>query len=256
MTDPKPSPLFRFFESQHGDQPWGSVLDAGTGAKSLSWVASQPTDRWTAVTGSASHLDIVTEAIGTQKRAQDNLILGNWADPALLKGETFDTVLADYLLGAIEGFAPYFQGYLFARLRPLTAKNFYFTGLEPYVVGDKPASEPLEILWKIGRFRDACVLLKGGSPYREYPAQWAADHMRASGFKVLGAKHFKISYRAEFINAQINISLSSLHGIGQPDLEQALTDQGEVLRERALQHIEKEGALRGARNYAIAAEVA
>ena len=49
-------------------------------------------------------------------------MLGNWVDPNLLKGAQYDTVLADYLLGAIEGFAPYYQPYLFKRLRPLTRK--------------------------------------------------------------------------------------------------------------------------------------
>lgn len=30
-------------------------------------------------------------------------------DENFLKGRVFDTVLADYLIGAIDGFAPYFQ---------------------------------------------------------------------------------------------------------------------------------------------------
>ena len=47
----------------------------------------------------------------------------------------FDTVLADYLLGAVEGFAPYWQGQLFGRLRPLVAKRLYVIGLQPYIHG-------------------------------------------------------------------------------------------------------------------------
>ena len=37
-------------------------------------------------------------------RENDRLVVGNWVDSELLKGEQFDTVLVDYLIGAIEGF--------------------------------------------------------------------------------------------------------------------------------------------------------
>ena len=34
-------------------------------------------------------------------------MLGNWTDPSLLADEVYDdTVLADYLIGAVEGFPP------------------------------------------------------------------------------------------------------------------------------------------------------
>jgi hypothetical protein len=37
-------------EQMQGDLPWGRVLDAGTGAHSLTWISSLQTDSWTAVT--------------------------------------------------------------------------------------------------------------------------------------------------------------------------------------------------------------
>jgi hypothetical protein len=42
-------------------------------------------------------------------RPDDSVVAGNWKDPKFLQGKIYDVVLADYLLGSIDGFAPYFQ---------------------------------------------------------------------------------------------------------------------------------------------------
>ena len=108
---------FTLIEELQGNAPFGSVLDAGTGPRSVRWLMKLETDSWTAVTGDPRMRDKVDRQVGEDKRAQDRLLLGNWNDPELLAGETFDTVVADHLLGAIEGFAPFFQTALFPRLR-------------------------------------------------------------------------------------------------------------------------------------------
>lgn len=256
MSKGKHSALYRYIERAQGDHAWGTMLDAGTGVNSLSWVTSLETDRWTAVTGSLSEANWVREAVKTNLRPDDQLLEGNWANPALLKGEVFDTVLADYLLGAIDGFAPYFQSYLFKRLRPLTGKRLYVTGLEPYVPTDRPNTKAGQLIWEIGRYRDACVLLSGSRPYREYPAQWAIDALSRSGFVVRSAKHFKISYKKRFVNAQIDLVLPGLEKLEDRALATALKARGEALRADALAMVETEGALRHCRNYVIVAEPA
>jgi hypothetical protein len=43
----------------------------------------------------------------------------------MLAGETFDVVIADYLVGSIDGFAPYYQDQIYARLRPHVTKHLY-----------------------------------------------------------------------------------------------------------------------------------
>lgn len=47
--------------------------------------------------------------IGFTVKPPDEIVIGNWRDERFLEGQVFDTVLADYLVGAIDGFAPYFQ---------------------------------------------------------------------------------------------------------------------------------------------------
>ncbi len=254
MKQRKPSALYRHIEELQGARPWGAMLDAGTGPNSLGWVASLPTERWTAVTGSSSEADWVRGEIKPEQRLQDQVIEGNWADPNLLKGDVFDTVLADYLLGAIEGFAPYFQPYIFARLRPLTKGPLYVTGLEPYVPTNRPDTSAGRTLWEIGRYRDACVLLSGHRPYREYPAQSAADIISRSGFKVRQVKHFKISYKKKFVSTQIDLVKPGLAQMADRTLADALLARGEALRAEAYDVIEAEGALRHCRNYVITAD--
>lgn len=249
----EPSGLFRYIEELQGDTPWGKFLDAGTGRNSIGWVSSLATERWTAVTGAERHAIQVRDAVEQARRPQDRIVLGNWADPALLAGERYDTVLADYLLGAVEGFAPYFQHHLFVRLRPLIGRRLYFVGLDPYVNQD--ANTPAgKLVREIGRFRDSCLLLTDDKPYREYPAQWVVDHLEASDFRVIAAKRFPIRYKERFVNSQIDMCAPRLAKLADRALAKALTARGEELRARALDHIAREGSLRHGHDYVLAAE--
>jgi len=247
------SGLFRHIEALQGDMPWGTVLDAGTGVNSARWVASLPTEKWTAVTGAEGHAIQVRDTVEAARRPQDRIILANWLDPDLLRGEVYDTVLADYLLGAVEGFAPYFQFRLFERLRLVTGRRLYVVGLEPYVAL-KPADEAGWIIGEIGRFRDACLLLVGERPYREYPAHWVVEHLDRAGFNILSAKHFAIRYKARFVNSQIDMCAPRLAKLEDRLLAEALQRKGERLRAGALAMIEAEGGLSHGHDYVIAAE--
>ncbi len=254
MTPKKHAPLFRYIQKIHGDRPWGSVLDAGTGVQSLRWIADLPTESWTAISAAPSHAAPLRKAIGTAQREKDRILIGNWIDPNLLKGEVFDTVVADYLLGAVEGFSPFFQPFLFRRLRPLTSKGLYIKGLEPYVPINRPETKAGQLIWEIGRHRDACVLLSGDVPYREYPAQWVVDQLKIAGFSVKSVKHFDIRHKARFVNAQIDICKKCLEALEDRALAETLDARGEALRAKALAHIETAGALGFGRNYVIAGE--
>jgi len=247
------STLFEEVERLQDGKAWGSFLDAGTGTNSMGWISTLATDRWTAVSGAEAHAIQVRDAVAATRRPRDRIVVGNWANPDLLAGESYDTVLADYLLGAIDGFAPYFQHRLFERLRPLVKRRLYVVGLEPYVTG-APETPPSRLVWEIGRFRDACLLLAGEQPYREYPAQWAVDHLEASGYRVIAAKRFANRYKQRFVNSQIDMCAPRLAKIADRALATSLAARGEMLRVEALTHIKREGSLRHGFDYILAAE--
>lgn len=249
------SSLFRFIEELHGQRPWGSVLDAGTGVKSLEWILTLPTERWTAVTASHSMADTIRDALDTRARAQDRVLVGNWIDDSLLTGEKFDALLVDYLVGAVEGFAPYWQDRVFERLRPLVNKDgrLYIIGLEPYVPFP-PDSEGGKVIWEIGRVRDACLLLAGERPYREFPLDWIQRTLGNSGFRILEARRFPIRYRARFIDGQLDMCINRLKRFASDDLAAAMGTYVEDLRCRAVRLSEANDGIRHGHDYVIAAE--
>lgn len=249
------STLFRYIEDLHGNRQWGSLLDAGTGVKSLEWILTLPTDRWTAVTAARSMAEKSRDALGSSVRPQDRLLVGNWVDDSLLTGETFDTVLIDYLVGAIEGFAPYWQDRVFERLRPLVADGgrVYIIGLEPYVQFE-PTTESGRVIWEIGRVRDACLLLAGERPYREFPLEWMQRQLGTARFRMLEARRFPIRYRARYINAQLDMCLPRIERFPSPELGSSMRDHVEELRARALELAERQDGLSHGNDYVIAAE--
>ena len=117
--------LFKYIEEQQAERPWDRVLDAGSGEHSLRWVRSLDTTGWTAVTVDATRTKRMLPKWEPLMRSSDQIVLGSWTDPDFLKGEQFDVVLLDYLIGAIDAFAPYFQNQIFARLRPHVKDTLY-----------------------------------------------------------------------------------------------------------------------------------
>lgn len=246
------SPIFRCIADWQGTRPWGRFLDAGTGSHSLRWVSSLPTEAWTAVTGAEGMARQVRDAVAPQARAQDRVLVGDWADPALLAEERYDTVLADYLLGAIDGFAPYFQPELFHRLRPLVDGTLYVVGLQPYVPYF-PEDEAGRMITQIGRLRDACLLLAGERPYREYPIDWVLRHLALAGLRVTQARQFPIRYGQRFIQSQIAMCEARLPRFADAALAEAMAARLARLRHEALALDARLGGLRHGFDYVVAA---
>jgi hypothetical protein len=237
----------------HDNRPWGRVLDAGTGRASMRWLLSLRTDAWTAVTGSLKMAEKTRTEIGNRQRKADQIVIGNWMDPALLRDEVFETVLADYLLGAIDGFAPYWQDQLFKRLRPHVGKRLYIIGLEPYV--PYPSDDPAgRIIVEIGRLRDACLLLGNDRPYREYPLDWVIRQLNQSGFTVVDTQRYPIRYGERFINSQLDMCTDILNFIADRALAVALQQHIAALRQRALALNTAEGGLMFGHDYIVVAE--
>ncbi|WP_019583369.1 class I SAM-dependent methyltransferase [Thioalkalivibrio sp. ALE16] len=247
------SPIFRAIEKLQGDRPWGSVLDAGTGRASIEWICALETERWTAVTASQEMANTVKKAAGKDRRREDRILVGNWMSDQLLFGERFDTVLLDYFIGAIEGFSPYWQDRALHRLRPHVGERLYLVGVEPYVLTE-PKTESDRIVREIGRLRDACLLLAGNRPYREYPSSWVMRHLGIAGFRVLDVRYFPIHYRERFVNGQLDLSLRQLSHFNDDGLAKAMHQKIEALRETALPLARSKEGLRHGADYLITAE--
>jgi len=159
----------------------------------------------------------------------------------------------DYLIGAVDGFAPYWQERLFERFRPLVQKRLYIVGLEPYV--PYPAHTPAAaVMTEIGRLRDACLLLAGERPYREYPMDWVIRQLGTAGFRLLEARQFPITFGARFINNQLDMCLERFGRFGSEALAAAMADHVEQVRGAALELLAREGRLHHGADYVISAE--
>ena len=247
------SALFQHIEQHHQGLDWGRFLDAGTGANSLRWICGLATRDWTGVTADPGMAKRVAEAGDIAMRPVDRLLVGNWVDPSLLAGERFDTVLMDYFIGAIEGFSPYWQEQVISRLRPLVGKRLYITGLDPYVPY-LPDTEAGDMICQIGRLRDACLLLAGERPYREYPLEWVADQVQKAGLRVLDARRFGNRYRERFVHGQLEMCERRLPAIADEALRAGLAARIKGLRAQALEVLQREDGLRHGSDYVIVAE--
>lgn len=245
------SALFRHIEALQGDAPWGRFLDAGTGVNSALWARALETTNWVAITGAEGHARQVRTALGEAMRPQDRLMVGNWQDDTLLSGEVFDTVIADYLVGAIEGFAPYFQSQIFRRLAPHVGQRLYIVGLDPYIVGEV-STEAGQMVRDIGRLRDSCLLLADETPYREYPAEWVINAASEAGFEIMSAQRFPNRYKERWVNGQLDMAVRRLPKLCNPSLAAALSDEIEALREKGLHLCREENGLRYGADYVIA----
>lgn len=226
--------LFTTIERAHGERAWGAVLDAGTGNHSLDWICTLETRRWTAITGDSRRRERMAERFGPRMRLGDRILSGNWTDSGLLAGQEFDTVLADYLLGAVDGFAPYFQDRLFSRLRRHVRPGgrLYTVGLGPYP--DQSDTPGGRLILEIARLRDACILLAGHRCYREYPMEWVCRHLEGAGFEINDAVKVPIMYGARFINGQLNVCLRKLPLFQDRALADRMRAHIEDVREQAL----------------------
>jgi len=254
-TNPSSDALFSSIERFHGDRPWGAVLDAGTGLHSLQWIHALPTTSWTAITGAASRQrDLEAHFKPLGMRPTDRIHTGNWTDETLLHEEQYDVVLADYLLGAIDGFAAFFQDRLFDRLRRHVAPDhgrLYVVGLEPYP--DQSSELGGRLVLEIARLRDACILLAGHRCYREYPRDWVHRSLARAGFEVEESIAIPIVYRRRFVDGQLDVCVRKLPYIADLGLRRSLEAHIADLRRRAHEYLMRAGTIPFGSDYVIAA---
>ena len=246
--------LFKYIEEQQAERPWDRVLDAGTGEHSLRWVQSLDTTGWTAVTADATRTQKMLPKWEPLMRSSDQIVLGSWTDPDFLKGEQFDVVLVDYLIGAIDAFAPYFQNQIFARLRPHVKDTLYMIGLEPFP--DRPTEPAHQLIVDLARTLNACRLLAGERAYREFPASWAEHQLQQSGYVIEQTKHFGIIFRAGYVNSQVQGCIRSIDRLKEPEVATAMRGRVERIRDQLMPFANATQGIRLGSDYIITARLA
>ncbi|KAJ1625551.1 hypothetical protein T492DRAFT_1038963 [Pavlovales sp. CCMP2436] len=216
VQDAEPDLIFRaagkYLWDGQGTPPRLSVLDAGTGRSSLGWLLrSGWVGSWAAVTASAAMERDVAETLraAPADAPPGRVVRATWDDAECMRGEVFDVVVADYLLGSVDGFTPYRQDALVERLlehlKPGGA--LLFVGLEPI---PNAAPPPHDVVPLCARLRDAVFLHAGQRPYREYPLQWVLRALLKAGLVCELTRRFPIIYSANDLCKELNTARARL----------------------------------------------
>jgi len=258
--------LFGHIEVQQGTKPFGSFLDAGTGLHSLRWIATLGGDcddnKNSKTSNSMTDFTAVTADETMRRNCQrevdelgishlGKVVIGNWFPPngddkqslSMIdkdeNGDTklYDTIVADYLIGAMDGFSPFTQDQMIDKLahRLKPGGRLYIAGLQPIpdsYGGKNNKDSPQNIICEVRKVRDACILLSGDRCYREYPLEWIErqitggtttgndkddknndndnDNDNDNILKLIDSKEFPILYRHSTIVKQINVARNKL----------------------------------------------
>jgi hypothetical protein len=310
--------LFGCIEEQQGTIPFGNVLDAGTGMHSLRWIATlggsggKGMTSFTAITADATmQRKVQTEAKALGVDHIGSVLIGNWFGAAdssnntprvvipgaastsiesQLELESYDVILADYLIGAMDGFSPHRQEEMIPKLVSYLKPGgrLYIVGLEPI-----PDSAPgdANLICQVRRIRDACILLAGHRCYREYPMEWiqrqitllqekndngdatkdkeddngaaasavangSTSSSSSSALHLLSAQTFSILYRHESVVTQINVGRSKLPQFPNQDLAEQMRLVLNDLERQSLEATQRQsnGRIRLGFDYVVAAE--
>jgi hypothetical protein len=242
-------------------------LDAGTGLNSLQWIShllSNPekygvTD-YTAVTASPTMAHII------QKQASEigihdlegHLVFGNWFaakdEKPICDGELYDTILVDYLIGAMDAFSPYKQDCIFdvvkQHMKP--GGRIYLVGMEPI---PSKAEGTANLVCKVKNIRDACILLAGERCYREYPLDWTIRTMKQHGLHIIDQSCYKLLHLEHDVLDQLGVAKSMLHHIDNPELRSSMEDAILQLECAVRITLKKTGPIHLGFDYLVVAEV-
>jgi hypothetical protein len=256
----KDDALFGAIEKQQGDRPFGNVLDAGTGMHSLRWIATLGQlgmSKFTAITADKQmqrNVQNEADALGVSEFGA--IVIGNWfSDTSPLRiDEQYDTILADYLIGAMDGFSPYQQDLMISKLA-----TYLRPGGRLYIVGLQPIPDSAEgdadIICRVRRIRDACILLAGHRCYREYPVEWI--HRQIEGnpqLKLLNTTKFPILYRHQTILNQLSVGRSKFQYFPSPELGEEMKKVLDDLEHQSLEISQRAERIRLGFDYVITAK--
>mmetsp|Transcript_16852 Transcript_16852/g.25491 ORF Transcript_16852/g.25491 Transcript_16852/m.25491 type:complete len:306 (+) Transcript_16852:87-1004(+) len=249
--------LFAKIEEQQSDTPFGSLLDAGTGMHSLRWIATlgdKGMTSFTAVTADTTmQKNVQDEAERLGVHEGNHIIVGNWFGNLDLPHDQYDTILADYLIGALDGFSPYRQEEMIQKLVSCLKPGgrLYIVGLEPipdFVEG------PANVICKVRQVRDACILLAGHRMYREYPIEWIQQQVEKIPKVVIKeTTTFPILYRYNTIVRQLDVGRRKFPLFPKTNLAKAMKELVDELDEEALE-LTKDGPIKFGFDYVVSVQ--
>mmetsp|Transcript_18975 Transcript_18975/g.53155 ORF Transcript_18975/g.53155 Transcript_18975/m.53155 type:complete len:350 (+) Transcript_18975:12-1061(+) len=187
----KKDAVFDHIEAVHGNEPWGAILDAGTGPGSFSWISSLPgKTKCDAVTASPSMMRS-TQLYMQRKGHKANgaackIHLKHWVtDGEFMGGQLYDNIILDYFIGAVDGFEAFTQESIFEKLGKHLAPNgrLWIIGLEPILHRDVLPKHISDGQVSVVELRDAAIALSGERPYREFPLFWYRASLERIGMK-------------------------------------------------------------------------
>ena len=236
--------LTKATNAARGHDRWGNVLDAGTGPGSMSYLCAQPTETVVAVTAARTMsarlkmelkapckpVELLTNysANGTvtgvvRKDGHPNtLLVGNWfgadhggkrplTEHPVYTAQKFDTVLAEYLLGALEHFAAFNEQKMMDLLVSSVKDDglLLFCGRKPF---DYPGPEPykteynkaMQLVLDVERVRDAAMLLSHQREYREFPAWWVREALLQRGLEIVRQESFTGRVNIDYVKQQLD----------------------------------------------------
>eukprot|EP00316_Scyphosphaera_apsteinii_P015553 CAMPEP_0119307092 /NCGR_PEP_ID=MMETSP1333-20130426/7679_1 /TAXON_ID=418940 /ORGANISM="Scyphosphaera apsteinii, Strain RCC1455" /LENGTH=395 /DNA_ID=CAMNT_0007310561 /DNA_START=374 /DNA_END=1561 /DNA_ORIENTATION=- len=239
--------LTKATNAARGHRRWGHVLDAGTGPSSMSWLCTQPTESVVAVTAARAMSTKLkaelkapckpvespanTSANGQQPTYDgrsrkaghhpNTLLVGTWfareegkqplTEHPVYTAQKFDTVLADYLLGALEHFAAFTEQKMMDVLVSSIKDDglLLLCGRKPYPYPGPQGYRSLKystarkIVLSAERVRDAAMLLSHQREYREFPAWWVREALRQRGVEIIDQESFAGRVDLEYVTTQL-----------------------------------------------------
>lgn len=212
--------------------PWGDVLDAGTGASSWDWLLKQPCRSRTGVTAEAARAQSLRSRPGVS--ADDTILEGLWQDTQLLEGRSFDVIIADYLLGSCDRYAPHFQEEMLERVVGKCSGWLFLVGLEPPAPATTPAQR---CLFEVAQLRDAVQLLLGNRPHREIPQAWIERQLTRLGVKLAWSERYHNLYDENWVGREVASLEQNLQLFEDRGLAQVLRRRCHALRKNAAEYL-------------------
>ena len=168
-----------------------------------------------------------------------------------MKGRTFDVVVADYLLGAVELHWAHGADGMMDRLVEAVKVGGYLliSGLEPYEMVLDRGNDDDRLVLDIEAIGESAAFVAGESTYREIPETWVLRQIgRLGKFRVVDSQQFDMRLTVRSLMKQISYAKDMARKIRDADLRKGYLTRVATL-ERELKS--SGGEFWGGRNYAI-----